>query len=186
MTAFNAPVTAMSAELSIAAAMGGIRLAPAQLEGTLRSGLKIADVNSARLEGWARAEAKRAKLAAEALEREIAEDRERALAWDRRQAERLAEEKRAEISLAEGETLVEDLREDSVLVEVEDDIAEVVALISDASGTWVRVIPAETGEPLDIHEDNWEAEFGTDGENAILTAWDRHCVAAIRREFVAA
>lgn len=187
MTSFNAPVTAASAELSIKAAMGGIRLAPEILEGTLRSGLKIADVNSARLEGWSRAEEKRAKLAADALAREIAEDRERALAWDRKVAERLAEEKAAEIELEEGEVLTADLRDQGGIVEIEGDLAEVVAIITDAAGVeWVRIVTAEGGDVCDYRMVEWQNAFGVDGENEILSAWDRVEMARIRATLVAA
>lgn len=187
MTAFNAPVTAPSAELSIAAAMGGFRLAPAQLEGTLRSGLTISATNSARLEGFARAEAKRQAAYEAALAAEIAEQRERALAWDRRQAERLAEERAAEISLEEGEVLTADLRDQGGIVEIEGDLAEVVAIITDAAGDeWVRIALAETGDICDYRMVEWQDAFGAEGENEILSAWDRAEVARMRSELIAA
>ena len=187
MTSFNAPVCAPSAELSIAAAMGGIRLAPVSLDGTLRSGLSVAQVNDARLVGFERAEKKRQAAYEKALAAEIAEQRERALAWDRKVAERLAEEKAAEISLEEGEVLTADLRDQGGIVEIEGDLAEVVAIITDAAGDeWVRIALAETGDICDYRMAEWQDAFGVDGENEILNAWDRAEVARMRSELIAA
>lgn len=188
MTAFNAPVTAMSAELSIAAAMGGIRLAPVSLDGTLRSGLKIADVNSARLEGWARAEEKRAKAYAAAVQAEIARERGEALVAKLvEECATLDAQEEELLALEEGETLTADLRDQGGIVEIEGDLAEVVAIITDAAGVeWVRIALAETGDICDYRMAEWQDAFGVDGENEILNAWDRAEVARMRSELIAA
>src|SRR5579859_72343 len=178
MTAFNAPVSAATPELAMLAAFGKVTLAPVVLDGTLRSGLGIEATNSARLEGAQRAEVKRQ---AEALKR--------AQEWDAKVAAMMAPPAPVveAIELEEGESLTADLRDEGTLVEIGDDVAEVVALIEDADGvTWVRVIPAETGEALDIAEGDWEAYLGATGEAEVLSAWDPSEVARMRSELIAA
>src|SRR5579859_7180805 len=169
MTAFNAPVSAATPELAMLAAFGKVTLAPVVLDGTLRSGLGIEATNSARLEGAQRAEVKRQ---AEALKR--------AQEWDAKVAAMMAPPAPVveAIELEEGESLTADLRDEGTLVEIGDDVAEGVA--------WVRVIPAETGEALDIAEGDWEAYLGATGEAEVLSAWDRSEVARMRSELIAA
>lgn len=178
MTSFNAPVTAISADLSREAAMGGVRLAPSVLDGTLRSGLTVEATNSARLVGFAAAQAKRQAAYERALAAEIARENSRPTPPAVVESDVMA--------LAEGEELVADLRAEGAIVEVEGDVAEVVAIISDARGEWVRIVPSETGEAFDILLSELVEWVGDAGENEVLSAYDRAEMARMRSELIAA
>ena len=83
-------------------------------------------------------------------------------------------------TLTESEEIFADLSDAGILVEHAGDIAEAVALVTDADGMWVRIVYAESGESLDIHADDWETDFGVDAEMELLGAWDRADVARLR------
>ena len=158
-------VTSPTPEMSVLGAMGGFRTVPEVLRGILLGDRDVDMINNARGEV--------AQRSVEAIERIM----------NPVETTPLAPETTPGVELAEGETLLADLTEDGTLVESEDDVAEVIALITDANGTWARIVYAETGNTLDVHADMWEAEFGTDAEMELLGAWDRAAVLAARRTF---
>lgn len=156
-------VTAPTPEMSVLAAMGGFAEIPTVLAGTLRDA-SLETHRAARLARFVKTSQEISKPIFEA-----------------------APEVAVEASVIEveaGESVVADLTDAGVLVETGDDIAEVLALIEDANGVWARIRGAESGELLDVHCDLWESEFGTDGENEVLGAWDRSEVARLRGSFL--
>ena len=159
-------VTASTPEMSVLGAMGAFSPVPNVLRGIFLGNRDADKINNARAERAQRIESERAALMIPV------------------ETTPLAEQTTPGVELGEGETLLADLADGGILVESADDVAEVIALITDANGVWARIVYAETGETLDVHADMWEAEFGTDAEMELLGAWDRAEVAKIRRELV--
>lgn len=158
------PVTAPTAEMSVLAAMGGFAPVPQVLAGILRDA-PIETHNAARLARFVKT--------TEEISQEIPEAAPESPEDD-------------VLTLGDGESLVADLTESGMLVETEDDIAEVLALVEDGGGTWARVRYAESGVVEDVHCDRWEDDFGTAGELEILTAWDHAEVTRLRSTLIAA
>jgi hypothetical protein len=166
------PVTAPTAEMSILAAMGGFAPVPQVLAGILRDA-PIETHNAARLARFVK------------ISEEISQAISATAPAPVEAAPEVAEVE-AEVAEVAEEQVFADLTESGILVENGGDIAEVVALVTDAQGMWARIVYAESGEALDIHADHWEAEFGTDAEMELLTAWDRADVARMRSTLIAA
>lgn len=173
MTAFSEHFSAPSAELSIAAAMGGFRLAPSVLDGVLTAGISADSYNALRMGEGRLADGAIAAATVEnggVLRRGV-----KTLAKTYNRALKRARKEAGDILLA--------VVEPGTIVEWDGDVAEVSMLVEDVKGgVWVRLDLSEGGT-MDVPCDRW-AELGDDVETELLTAWDMADIRAAHRALV--